>query len=125
MGKGVIAWLDSLCPRLKYLLERQFRKEFRYDFRLATEAVENSVRMWRAGDGGHFYPDSYISAAEICAFNTVDGDDERTLNDFVNSWLNSPFGHRQALERNNVLGIGFAYCPWTDRLYATVRLRAA
>jgi len=119
-GEAFFNWLNSLCSALHKKLEQVFNKQFIYDFQLAQEAVQNSIRMWHEGEIGHFYHDETDARFEVVACASINCSDMQTLQEIVDSWLCSP-GHTQALSNHSVIGVGLSYS--SGMIYATARLR--
>jgi len=121
MPLDTLKWLDSLCPRLLELLQLRFQKEYLYNFDFASQATQNSIKMWNKERTEHFEPLILPATAEVIATVGVEKDDESTLVKLIDIWDRSE-KHKKFLVENNSLGIGFAYDLIRNFLYATVRL---
>jgi len=118
----VIKWLDSLCPRLHHLLQIALSKNFYYDLSLAEAATKNSIQMMERTSVGHFESLCHPALAEVVSSAELNNGDEFALRNLANRWKSSS-AHRHALINNKNIGIGFAYSPELNLLYATARLR--
>lgn len=117
-----IDWLDSLCPRLKHILQVQFSKEFEYDFVIAHQAAINSQAMFDSEIFGHIYSIKLPALAEVIAYAYVKGDDEWALRKIAGLYRESD-KHSELLRRFDIIGIGFAYSDRKDILFNSIRLR--
>lgn len=117
-----IEWLNSLCPRFQHILQVGFSKEFKYDFEMARQAVQNSNLMLSMSCVDHIHPIYSPSIAEVVAFSRLRGDDESALRKTQQLFFDEP-GHAELLRRYGAIGIGFAYSDELDVLFTSVRLR--
>lgn len=117
-----IEWLNSLCPRLKHILQVEFSKEFQYDLDLAHQATINSQEMLDSGVLGHIHHIEPPTLAEVVTYSFLRGNDEWALRKMAGLYKES-YKHSELLRRYDIMGMGFAYSEESDILFNSIRLR--
>ncbi|MDP3052852.1 MAG: hypothetical protein Q8N22_02780 [bacterium] len=126
-------WLNGFITPLIKIFEKELRKGFVYDLRMAEMAAKHSDAMRKYNvDYSYHAPKEFWDTA----FAELVGDPyyvfyddwaiRQAMEEIAYKFLNSPAGHRSALEKYPVIGGGIALNQigngWV-KVYTTLRLR--
>jgi len=126
-------WLNGFITPLIRILEKELRKGFVYDLRMAEAAAKHSdvMRKYNVDDSYHAPKEFWDTAlAELVSGPSYAFHDDRSIvqatEKIAYGFLNSPDGHRGFLEKYPVIGGGIAISQigngWV-KIYTTLRLR--
>ena len=126
-------WLNGFIAPLLRILEKELRKSFAYDLRMAEAAAKHSdaMRIYNVDDSYHAPKEFWDTAlAELVSGPSYVFCDDwaigQAMEKIAYGFLNSTDGHRSFLERYPVIGGGIAISRigngWV-KIYTTLRLR--
>lgn len=126
-------WLNSFVTPLVQVLERELRKGFGYDLKMAEAASRHSDTMRRySTDYSYHAPKEFwgVACAELvsdpCYAVNENWAIRQAMEKIAFGFLNSSDGHREMLERFSVIGVGLAISQFGNgwvKIYTTIRLR--